>query len=162
MNTHVATLILGSLVYLALDAPAADPRIDSWFTRNSGQYARIYPTAADESARNAVATWSRGQGTQSLPVYAGVREVSSSSSWVYIRSSGLASYVMGPWYLNAAKTQLFPNYPANAHVLYRIPRSPAVPASKTLTGLGAIGYFVNGVSLFDNRDAFYWNGTGEV
>src|SRR2546423_5363072 len=162
MNIHVATLILGSFVYLALDAPAADPRIDSWFTRSSGQYARIYPTAADESARNAVATWSRGQGTQSLPVYAGVREVSSSSSWVYIRSSGLASYVMGPWYLNAAKTQLFPNYPANAHVVYRIPRSPTVPESKTLTGLGAIGYFVNGVALFDNRDAFYWNGTGEV
>src|SRR5205814_2486849 len=124
--------------------------------------ARIYPTAADESARNAVTTWSRGQGTQALPVYAGVREVSSSSTWVYIRSSGLASYVMGPWYLNAAKTQLFPNYPANAHVLYRIPRSPTVPASKTLTGLGAIGYFVNGVALFDNRDAFYWNGTSEV
>jgi hypothetical protein len=69
---------------------------------------------------------------------------------------------MGPWYLNAAKTQFFPNYPANARVLYRIPRSPTVPATKTLTGLGAVGYFVNGVALFDNRDAFYWNGTSEV
>jgi YHYH protein len=141
---------------------AADPRIDSWFTQNSGRYARIYATAADEAAGNSVTTWSHGSGTQSLPVYAGVREVSYSSNWVYIRSSGLASYVMGPWYLNAAKTQLFPNYPANAKVLYRIPRNPTVPATKTLTGLGAVGYFVNGVALFDNRDAFYWNGSSEV
>ena len=141
---------------------AADPRIDSWFTRDSGVYARIYRTTADETEGNAVTTWSRGAGVQSLPIYAGVREVSSSASWVYIRSSGLASYVMGPWYLNTAKTQLFPNYPANQHVTYRIPRNPTAPASRTLTGLGAIGYFVNGVALFDNRDAFYWNGTGEV
>jgi hypothetical protein len=154
-------LLLGMFV-LTSDALAADPRVDSWFTQNSGQYARIYRTTADESAGTSVTTWTRGQGTQSLPVYAGVREIYSSADWVYIRSSGLASYVMGPWYLNAAKTQLFPNYPANTRVLYRIPRQPTVPATKTLTGLGAIGYFVNGVALFDSRDAFYWNGTSEV
>jgi hypothetical protein len=97
-----------------------------------------------------------------LPVYAGVREIYSSASWVYIRSSGLPSYTMGPWYLNAAKTQLFPSYPANTRVFYRIPRNPTVPVTKSLTGLGAIGYFVNGVALFDNRDAFYWNGSTEA
>jgi len=37
-----------------------------------------------------------------------------------------------------------------------------VPATKTLTGLGSIGYFVDGVAMFDGRDAFYWNGTSEV
>lgn len=150
------------LALAATNSLAADPRIDSWFTQNSGRYARIYQTTADETSGSSVVTWSRGQGTQSLPVYAGVREVSSSASWVYIRSSGLPSYVMGPWYLNAAKTQLFPNYPANTHIIYRIPRTPTVPAAKTLTGLGAVGYFVNGVALFDNRDAFYWNGSSEV
>jgi hypothetical protein len=147
---------------LNFTARAADPQLDSWFTTYSGIYARIYQTTADEAAGNSVTTWSRGQGTQSVPVYAGIREIASSANWVYIRSSGLASYVMGPWYLNAAKTQLFPNDPANTHALYRIPRNPAVPATKTLTGLGAVGYFVNGVALFDDRDAFYWNGTSEV
>jgi hypothetical protein len=141
---------------------AADPYVDSWFTADSGRYARLYQSVADEIAGNSVTTWSRGQGTQSLPVYAGVREIYSSANWVYIRSSGLPSYVMGPWYLNAAKTMNFPNFPANTRVLYRIPRNPTVPMTKTLTGLGAIGYFVNGVALFDNRDAFYWNGTRDV
>src|SRR5829696_9987438 len=118
------------MLLLAAKSFAADPRIDSWYTENSGQYARIYRTTADESAGTSVTTWSGGQGTQSLPVYAGVREIYSSGTWVYIRSSGLASYVMGPWYLNTAKTQLFPSYPANSRVLYRIPRTPAVPGTK--------------------------------
>ncbi len=160
MKTWMAYAV--HLIVMANGALAADPYVDSWFTQNSGKYARIFQTVADESAGNTVTTWSRGQGTQALPVYAGVREISSSSNWVYIRTSGLASYVMGPWYLNAAKTQLFPNYPANQHVIYRVPRNPTVPPTKTLTGLGAVGYFVNGVALFDNRDAFYWNGSSEV
>ncbi|MBM3847477.1 MAG: YHYH protein, partial [Verrucomicrobia bacterium] len=38
--------------------------------------------------------------------------------------------------------------------LYRIPRHPTVPVNKTLTGLGPIGIFVDGVIMFDSRDAF--------
>lgn len=147
---------------LAPASSASDPRIDSWFTHDSGKYARLYQNTADEAAGTSMTTWSRGPGTQNLPVYAGVREIYSSTDWVYIRGSGLPGYTMGPWYLNTAKTQLFPSFPANTRVFYRFPRNPTVPATKTLTGLGAIGYFVNGVALFDNRDAFYWNGTSEV
>jgi hypothetical protein len=159
MPTH----LLQALFLLAACASfATDPYVDSWYTVNSGKYARLYQSTADETANTSVTTWSRGQGTQSSPVYAGVREIYSSTNWVYIRSSGLPSYVMGPWYLNAAKTMNFPNFPANSRVLYRVPRHPAVPVTKTLTGLGAVGYFVNGVALFDNRDAFYWNGTTEA
>jgi hypothetical protein len=159
-------LLVRALLLLALGSVAAlgaaDARTESWFTANSGKYARLYQTTADETAGISVTTWSRGQGTQSLPVYAGVREVSSSASWVYIRTTGLPGYTMGPWYLNAAKTQLFPNYPANQHVIYRIPRTPVTNATHTLTGLGAVGYFVNGVALFDNRDAFYYTNSMEL
>ena len=44
--------------------------------------------------------------------------------------------------------------PANTAVTYRIPRNPTIPSTKTLTGLGATGRMVNGVSMFDSRDAF--------
>ena len=68
---------------------------------------------------------------------------------------------MGPWYLNAARTTTFPNLPKNSSVFYRFPRTPAVPGTKTLTGGGPIGYFVDGVSMFDSRDAFsYTSGSG--
>ena len=135
----------------------ADPQLTSWYTADSGQYARIYQSTAAETARTASTTWSRGSGTQTNPTYAGVSEVVYSTSWVYIRTTGLGSHVMGPWYLDAGKTQNFPNFPSNTATIYRIPRTPTVPASKTLTGGGAIGFFVNGVAFFDNRDTFSYS-----
>jgi hypothetical protein len=140
--------------FLAVSARAGDPQLESWQTGNSRRYARLYQTDAAKAAGTAVTTWSRGAANQSVPSYAGVIQVSSSANWVYLRASGLGYHVMGPWYLNAAHTQDFPNFPANTGVLYRIPRTPSIPATKTLTGLGAVGYFVDGVSAFDNRDAF--------
>ncbi len=133
---------------------ADDPRLESWQTGNTRRYARIYETDAARLAGNAVSTWSRGTGAQTTPSYAGVIQVSSSANWVYVRSSGLGTHVMGPWYGNVAHTQNFPNFPANTGVIYRLARTPAIPETKTLTGLAAIGYFVDGVAAFDNRDAF--------
>jgi hypothetical protein len=135
----------------------ADPLVSSWRTNDSGQYARIYQSTAAETAGTPSTTWSRGQGVQSQPTYAGVSEISYSTNWVYIRTSGLAGHVMGPWYLDAAKSQNFPNFPANTATIFRFPRVPAVAATKTLTPGGAIGFFVNGVAFFDNRDTFSYS-----
>src|SRR4051812_32196365 len=104
MKTTISAAVIG----LFVTSSFGDPLITTWYTQDSGKYARIYQTGADQTAHNAVTTWSRGSGVQSSPAYAGVHAVSYSANWVYIYTSGLASYVMGPWYLNAAKTQLFP------------------------------------------------------
>ncbi len=138
-------------------AAAAEPQLESWQTANTRRYARIYETDAARLAGTSVTTWTRGTTSQTTPSYAGVIQVSYSANWVYLRSSGLGTHVMGPWYGNAAHTQPFPSYPANAGVLYRIPRVPTIPTTKTLTGLAAIGYFVDGVAAFDNRDAFSYS-----
>jgi len=150
-SSFTALLLLG---LLPAASSAADPRLDSWLTANTRSYARIYETDAARLAGNAVTTWARGTTNQSTPSYAGIIQVSSSTDWVYLRTSGLGTHVMGPWYINAAHTQNFPNFPGNTGVLYRFPHSPTIPSTKTLTGLGAIGYFVDGVAAFDNRDAF--------
>lgn len=142
------------LLLFAASPLHADPLLSSWFTANSGQYARIYQSTADQTAGTTSTTWSRGSGTQSSPTYADVSEISYSSSWVYIRTTGLASHIMGPWYIDSAKTTNFPNFPSNTATIYRIPRTPAIPGTKTSTGLGATGRMVNGVSMFDSRDAF--------
>ncbi|MEO5715144.1 MAG: YHYH protein [Luteolibacter sp.] len=147
-----------SITLLAMLASAgsatADPQLTSWSTEDSGQYARIYQSSAAETAGTVSKTWSRGTGVQGSPTYAGISKIVYSSGWVYIRATGLASHIMGPWYLDAAKTTNFPNFPSNTAIIYRIPRTPAIPAGKTLTGLGASGCMVNGVSMFDMRDAF--------
>ena len=142
---------------LALPVRADDPRTNSWFTTYAGKYARVYTNAASFTANNAVTTWGNGSQTQATPAYCGVQEVYSSSNWVYFRTTGLASHTMGNWSAG------FPNLPANQKVLYRIPRtnSITIPSTKTQTGLGAIGYFVDGVAMFDSRDGYVWTGSAE-
>lgn len=141
-----ATVFNGSL--------RADPHLTSWYTKDSGRYARLFTSTANETAGTAVTTWSRGAGTENAPAYSGVQEISYSDTYVYIRTTGLASHVMGPWYLDAAKTQNFPNFPGHTNTIYRIPRNPSPAGTKTATGLGASGFYVNGVAMFDMRDAF--------
>ncbi len=162
MKSHIKfQLPAGLLFALTMNLRAADPLVDSWFTAYSGKYARIYTTDANKTNGVAVSTWSNGSQTQSLPAYAGVQEIYSSSNWVYIRSTGLGAHVMGPWYLNAAHTMAFPNYPVNQKTLWRFPRTNTIPSTKTQTGLGTIGLFVDGVAMFDSSDGFVWTGSAE-
>ena len=165
MKKHTRKLLLIllrlTLIAFAMTTRAADPRTNSWLTTYSGQYARLYTSDANKASGTSVTTWSRGSTIQSQPSYCGVQAVYSSASWVYLRSTGLGSYIMGPWYLNAGHTMNFPNFPTNQHVLYRIPRTPATNGTHAVTDLGAIGYFVDGVAMFDSRDGFHWTGSGE-
>ncbi len=155
-------IVVALLAVLPEGASAAAPQLTGWLTAFTGQYARIYPTDAALADGAAATTWTNGSLMQSLPAYCGAQEVDSSSNWVYVRSTGLASYTMGPWYLNTQRTQLFPNYPVNQKTLYRIPRTTSVPTAKTANQGGAIGIFVDGVAMFNSWDAFYWNGTEDV
>ncbi|MDB4688650.1 hypothetical protein OAE91_03745, partial [Akkermansiaceae bacterium] len=133
----------------------ATPLISSWFTDLSGRYARIYPDNDAMAAQASVTTWNRGAGVQADPVYAGITEISATATDVYIRTSNLGLHIMGPWY--GGNGNLFPNYPANQADIYRFPRTPEIPAAKTGTGLGVIGYMVDGIALFDSRDAFSYD-----
>ncbi len=148
----ILTLALtGFILAVASTAAVAQPQLTSWLTTYSGQYARIFTNDANKLAGVFQTTWTNNNATiiQALPTYCGVSEVAYAASNVYIRSTGLGSHVMGPW-LNGS----FINYPKNSAVLARIPRVPSVPAAKTSTGGGPIGYLVDGVAMFDSRDAF--------
>ncbi len=154
---HCLRRLAGMVFLFAISTRAADPRTNGWFTAYSGQYARIYTNNAMKSAGTALTTWSNGTQTQSAPAYCGVQEVYSSANSVYVRSTGLAGYTMGPW-----QNGSFPNLPVNQKVLYRLPRTNSVPATKTISGGGQIGIFVDGVEMFNSWDAFAWNGSAEV
>lgn len=155
MMTRSAPFAPLAMLFVATSTLSADPRTDLWWTDASARYARIYTSLANRLAGSSTATWSNGSQSQNHPAYCGVQAVLSSSDWVYIRTTGLGSHVMGPWPAN------FPNLPANQHVLYRLPRHPVLGASGTPTGLGAIGYLVDGVAMFDSRDGFVWTGSTE-
>ena len=130
----------------------ADPIISSWFTLNSGKLAQIYRTPAEKNSAQPVTTWSNGRNTQSQPAYCGVQEILSSSNWVYIRSTGLGSQIMGPW-----QNGRFPNLPTDQHFIFAIPRHPKAQSANEFNHLGEIGMFVDGVRMFDAGDAFSYS-----
>ncbi len=157
MLLTIRILLIAAIPTLGL----SNPLTSSWFTDHSGQYARTYPTTADQNALAPVTSWLHPTGnSQPTPTYAGVSEISKTASDLYIRTSGLAFQIMGPWYLNAADTNLFPNYPGNIAQSARFPLTPQIQGiPKSLTPGGAIGYFVDGVAMFDSRDAFSYSRT---
>ena len=117
---HLCLLLLG----LPSLHCSAEPQLTSWYTSQSGKYARIFTSKENEIASLTSATWSRGRGSQSSPTYAGVHEIHHDASWVYVRTSGLGFHVMGHLYLDEAKTRNFPKFPSKTATTYRIPRNP--------------------------------------
>lgn len=84
-------------------------------------------------------------------ILADVQQVSYSANYVYVKSTGIPSYTIGPWAMN-------PNTPVNQNWTFKIARIP-VPNTGTLTtvGNGQIGVLVNGVVLFNGGDAMSYN-----
>ena len=160
-----AALAVSATAALAQASSPTDPRITSWQLSRSGAYARAWESAADKSSDNAVSTWPRAGltnrgGGQSTPTYSDVARVVYSTNYVYIYTTGLASYTMGPWL--EANGNLFGMWPTNRAAIHQIPRNPTIPTTKTQTrGVG--GVLVNGVYLWNNGDAqSYSTTTGTV
>lgn len=146
-------IILSVVIFCALTTNIfADPQISSWFTLDSGKFAQIFRTPAEKSSGQAETTWSNGRNVQSQPAYCGVQEIDSSTNWIYIRSSGLGSQIMGPW-----QNGWFPNLPTDQHFIFAIPRHPKVQTARNSNRLGEIGMFVDGVRMFDAGDAFSYS-----
>ena len=104
--------------YVQTSNTLGTPLETSWLTYSGAKYARIYRTQAEALAGTSMTTWITPfngvsgpgvvtAGTQATPVYAGVQSLRVSPSWVYMQSSALPNHIIGPWYFNAAKTQLF-------------------------------------------------------
>jgi hypothetical protein len=165
-STRIWTILVGNVSLACISATAADPQLSSWYTAKAGSYARVYTTDAARTNGATVTTWSNGYQSQSVPAYAGLEGVYYSSNWIYLLTSGLGTHVMGPWYDDASRTTVFRNYPTNQHQFFSIPRTPnvTIPSTKLSTSTGGrdvIGYFVDGVAMFDALDGFVWTGTGE-
>lgn len=79
---------------------------------------------------------------------ADVLQVCYNDDYVYIRTNGLPSYLMGPWNMN-------PNEPEAHMSTYRIPRNPMeeMGDNEPQPFGGAIGIAVNGVKLYGSGDA---------
>jgi hypothetical protein len=100
-------------------------------------------------------------------ILSNVQTVQYSASQVYVSCSCIPGYAIGPWAGN-------PNVASNQNFVFKITRSPQQnTGTPTAVGLGHIGVFINGVSIFNvsdamsynnagvwNRNAYYWEGSG--
>ncbi len=146
----------------------ADPILTSWFTQNSSVLARVIQGNGTPLPTTAVTTWpsagvvnnNTGSASQSVPAYADIQRIRYTTTDVYINSSGLASYIMGPWYGNTNKTSPWGFWPLARDYSNRITREPEIELlTKTKHPGGMIGMMVNGVAIYDLGDAFSFNQT---
>jgi hypothetical protein len=133
------------------------PSIISWLLKYTSQYAQILYDN-NGTVTGPVTTWT-GNTTATD---ADIQEIRYSSDYVYVNTSAFASHMMGPWYLNAAKTTAFPNLPTNQNVTSRFPLTPAAATSNTATSGGAQGRWVNGVSMFNMLDFYSWSNSSQA
>lgn len=133
------------------------PQLTAWLTKNSQQDARVV-SGFDPSA-GAKTTWpvdapagARTSGGVVTPSKADPQSISFTEASVYVTSNNLASYVMGPWFIDGNNGGVFMNFPAAQNFRIQLPRAPAVAATKRNTGLGAVGIWVNGVAVYNVLD----------
>ena len=129
--------------------PTGTPLLDSWIRGSQGEFAKIIN--GSNVAAGPVTTWP-GNATA---VLGDVQKISSSATYVYVQAPALASYVMGPWFLEGGA--VFPNYPTNQNRIVRINKTPAPATTHTSTPLGSMGMWANGVNMFNMLDAFSWS-----
>ena len=128
-------MLLVAVILSSLLNAQADAILTSWFTNNSTVLSRVIQSG---TLTNPVTTWpsvgvvnnNNGSAAQTLPVYSDVQRIRYTATDVYINANGLASYTMGPWYVNSGA--LFGFWPLSRDYQIRITRSPA-PATPTKT-----------------------------
>jgi len=83
-----------------------------------------------------------------------IQQVQYSVNNVYISATCIPDYSIGPWNMN-------PNVPSNQNFVYKITRNPVQnTGTPVVVGLGHIGVWSNGVSIFNAKDAMSYNGQG--
>jgi uncharacterized protein (TIGR03437 family) len=146
--------------------PSSDPLLAKWYTKGSLQDAEVisgYDPAAGPST-----TWPTNVPSgvsvslsQSTPALADTQRVRYDSSAIFVNSNNLPSYAIGPWFEATMPGGVFINFPIASNQQAKFPRAPAAATTKTSTGMGSVGMWVNGVAIFNVLDGgSYSNSAG--
>ena len=137
MPMKTQQLLLALLLTGGLQAQT-NPAITNWLINTDGTTGRHYV---------------QGNSTPIVDaVLANVQQVQYSTNWVYVSTTGVPSYITGP-FLDGN-----PSLTTNQNAIFKISLNPTMNAGAgTATSGGNIGIFINGVAMFDYRDGVAWN-----
>ncbi|NBX79442.1 MAG: YHYH protein [Flavobacteriales bacterium] len=134
------TMIVAALFLSGLSNAQTNPAISSWLRNTNGTTGRHYVSGNSTAINDADLV--------------NVQTVQYSGSWVYVTTTGVPSYITGP-FLDGN-----PSVTTNQNAIFKIPLSPSQnTGAATATSGGNIGIFINGVAMFDYRDGVAWNST---
>lgn len=136
---------------------ASNTLLSSWQTARSQESARVVsgfdPAAGPRTVWPfAVPAGAQATGSVSTPAKSDTQSISYTDTAVYVTSNNLASYVMGPWFIDGSNGGVFMNFPSVQTMRARLPRTPTSTTTRTNTGLGPVGIWVNGVAVFNVLD----------
>jgi hypothetical protein len=119
-------LVLGAGLFVVHGAQSESPELSSWIIN-----------------KNATTGYNG--------LLANVQSVQFSDNFVYVRSTGIPTYAIGPWPGQ-------PNVPSVQNYLFRLSRKPSEnTGNKISTGLFAVGYLTNGVPIYNMMNARSYN-----
>ncbi|MFK7971004.1 MAG: YHYH protein [Bacteroidia bacterium] len=137
----IKKFVVALFAFVNLAWAQTSPGVTSWIINNSGVTGRHYMS---------------GNSTPIVDTaQANVQLVRYSTNNAYINASGVPSYIIGP-YLDGN-----PSNASNNDHLFQVPLNPVEnTGTKTATNPGIIGVFINGVPIYDWRDAQSYNNQG--
>ncbi len=135
-------LLLLGLITTNLAANAQGPAITSWLQNNT-IYGRHYVSGNSTAIQD--------------NVLSNTQLIEYSTSWVYVHTHGIPTYVTGP-YLDGN-----PSLASDQNAIFKFPLTPTQnTGTLTATTGGNIGVFINGVALFDYRDGVSWKSSNST
>ena len=83
-----------------------------------------------------------------------IQKLQYSANYIYVSASCIPGYDIGPWTAN-------PNKPSNQNFVFKITRKPVKNNNTpTKVGLGHVGIWSNGVSIYNASDGMSYNSAG--
>lgn len=119
-------------------------------------FACLISVAVNAQLPPIVTSWVINPGSQTgyNGILSNVQTVQYSNNYVYVSCTCIPGYDIGPWMGN-------PNVPSNQNFVYKFTRNPQHnTGTLTTVGLGHVGVWTNGVSMFNASDAQSYNNAG--
>ena len=110
-------------------------------------------SSSSSSLDKIITSWVKSNGTGYSGITNNIRQVSYTSTYVYVNTASVPQYSIGPWAQN-------PNVPSDQNYTMKYPRTFSKAATKTKVGLGHIGQWANGVSMYNPDDGMSYNSLG--